>query len=236
MHALNRQGTDLLAAITRGDDPDAAQRFDALFYELVWRYLREHHAVLGARVARYLGVDGVVAPAVEAREVEEVAHDATSRALRRVRQNASRFDPTRGEVTHWVIGAAEFAYIEVAKEIAKARRSPELAFVDPYDLLDVPSASPTTEEHVLKHLMDEEALGDAARHLTFREFAALRLCITAGYSYAEAAEKILGDPQLTKQIDGLLTRGKAKLAAAWSERRPSSRQVPASQVFDAADD
>jgi DNA-directed RNA polymerase specialized sigma24 family protein len=235
MNALDRRGTELLAKLASGPDLECARQFDALFYELVWKYLRSQRVVLAVRVARYLGVDGTTAPQILPGEVDEVAHDATSRALHRVRNNAARFDPTKGSITGWVIGAAEFAYVEVAKEITNARRSRRLAFVDPDDLLEHASANPTTEEHVLSHLIDEEALAEAARELTPNEFAALRLCVTAGYSYAEAAMAIFGDSGRTKQVDGLLTRGKAKLALAWAARRPA-RHSRTTQVSDSADD
>lgn len=219
---LDRHGRELLAALSADPHNEhAQQQFDAAFYPHVWRYLRANHAVLGARVARYLKVDGLVAPEVLPEEVDEVAHEATKLALHRVRQNASRFDPTRGTPTMWVIGNSQWAWIEVAKAIVVARRSDRLQFVPPAELLDEPDRNPTTEEHVLRHLEDAEALADAACHVSEKEFAALRLVITAGYSYAEAARVIFGDETMTKQIDGLLTRGKRKLAEAWSDRRAS---------------
>lgn len=136
---LDRRGRALLAELA--DDPDGqncARQFDSLYYEIVWRYLRANHAVLATRVGRYLGQAGNVAPAVLQEEIEEVVHDATKTALRRVRQNAHKFDATKGSPTRWVIGAAEYAYVEVAKAVVTARRSDRLEFVDPLDLLDVP--------------------------------------------------------------------------------------------------
>jgi hypothetical protein len=219
---LDRRGRALLAQLA--DDPgdkDCARQFDTLYYEIVWRYLRASHAVLATRVARYLGLAGSVAPAVLEEEVEEVAHDATATALRRVRQNARKFDPTKGSPTRWVIGAAEYAYIEVAKAVVTARRSDRLEFVDPLDLLDAPDRNPTTEEHVLRGLEDAETLAEAARHLSEKEFLALRLRATAWYSRGETAERIFGDETMKKQVDGLVERGARKLAEAWSDRRPS---------------
>lgn len=232
---LDRRGRALLAALVAGPNPDCARQFDTLFYEVVWRYLRANHAVLSARVARYLGVLGNVAPQVLADEVDEVAHDATATALRRVRQNAWKFDPERSP-TRWVIGAAEYAYVEVAKEVVRARRSDELRFVDPLDLLGEADTNPTTEEHVLRHLGDEQALADAASHLSEREFFALRLRVVAGYSRGEAAEKIFGDASMARQIDGLVERGKRKLANAWVGRRPSTGAVESTKVVNHADD
>jgi DNA-directed RNA polymerase specialized sigma24 family protein len=233
---LDRRGRELLAELAADPDSDCWRQFDALFYPHVWRYLRANHAVLGARVARYLKVDGIVAPEVLPEEVDEVAHEATMIGLRRVRQNAARFDPDRGTPTMWVVGASEFAWIEVAKAIAAARRSDRLQFVPPEDLAHGPDRNPTTEEHVLRHLADAEALADAADQVSEKEFAALRLVVTAGYSYAEAAAMIFGDATMTKRVGGLLERGKPKLAEAWADRRPSTRGATGSNLQDRTDD
>lgn len=196
---LDRRGRALLAQLVEDpDDEDCARQFDSLYYEIVWRYLRANHAVLATRVARYLGQVGAVAPEVLREEVEEVAHDSTKTALRRVRQNAHKFDPSKGSPTRWVIGAAEYAYIEVAKAVLTARRSDRLEFVDPLELLDEPDRNPTTEEHVLRQIEDAEAMADAASHLSEKEFLALRLRATAGYSRGEVAERIFGDATMKK--------------------------------------
>lgn len=233
---LNRRGRALLAELAADPDSDCWRQFDALFYPAVWRYLRANHAIVSARVARYVKVDGVVAPDVLPEEIDEVALEATTVALRRVRENAARFDPDRGTPTMWVIGAAEYAYVEVAKTIVAARRSDRLQFVPPEDLLEVPDRNPTTEEHVFRHVEDAEALEDAVNHVSEKEFAALRLVLTAGYSYAEAAEVIFGDATMTRQVDGLLTRGKRKLAEAWTNRKPSPRGASGSSLLDRTDD
>ncbi|HEX6679826.1 MAG TPA: hypothetical protein VF063_04195 [Gaiellaceae bacterium] len=224
MDELDRRGCALLARLVdEPDEEDCARQFDTLYYEIVWRYLRAKHRVLATRVARYLGVAGAVAPQVLDEEVDEVAHDATATALRRVRQNAERFDGAKGTPTQWVIGAAEYAYVEVAKAVVSARRSDVLEFVDPLDLFDEPDRNPTTEEHVLRQFEDAEALADAARHVSEKEFLALRLRATAGYSRAEAAKMIFGDATMKKQVDGLVERGARKLAQAWHDRRTSQR-------------
>jgi DNA-directed RNA polymerase specialized sigma24 family protein len=192
-----------------------------MFYEIVWKYVRDNHAKLAARVARYLRVEGIGNAEILPGEIDEVAHEATQIALRRVRSKAARFDPGKGTPTQWVIGAAEYAYIEVAKRIVRERRSRTLVFVDPESLIDEPDPNSTPEEQVLRQLQDAEALTDAAKHLTEKEFAAVRLVETAGYSYTEVAKVIFGDESMTKQVDGLLTRGKRKLAKAWAEKQGS---------------
>lgn len=229
---LDNRGRELLAQLTADPENECRRQFDALYYEIVWRYLRANHFVLATRVSRYLGLDAAIAPQVLEEEVDEVAHEATTIALRRVRERAARFDPDRGTPTKWVIGAAEYAWIDVAKTIVSARRSDRLVFVEPQDLHDVVDANPSTEEHVLARLQDDEALADAAAHLNSTEFAAIRLVITLGYSYADAAERIFGDPSKGKQIDGLLTRAKDKLGRAWTDRRPAHRGAKDAKFSD----
>lgn len=230
---LERRGRELLDELSANPDSDCWRQFDALFYEPVWRYLRANQAVLGARVARYLKVDGVIAPDVPTEQANEVAHEATTIALRRVREKAARFDPARGTALMWVLGAAEWAWIDVVKAIAASNR---LEFLPPERLLDEPDTNPTTEEHVLGRLADQEALADAASQVSEKEFAAIRLVLTGGYSYAEAAKVIFGDETMTKQVDGLLTRGKRKLGEAWVGRRPSTNGASGSKLQGRADD
>lgn len=236
IEALDRRGRELLAELATDPNSECWKQFDDLFYEAVWKYLRANHAVLPARVARFLRVDGVVAPSVLPEEVDEVAHEATKIALRRVREKAALFDLINGSPTKWVIGNAHYAYVEVAKGIVAARRSDRLVFLAPADLLDVRDPNPSTEEHVLRHLENEEALEDAANYVSESEFAAMRLVITLGYSYEEAAELLFEDTTKTRKVDGLLTRGKPKLAEAWIERKPSPRGASGSNVPDRTDD
>jgi DNA-directed RNA polymerase specialized sigma24 family protein len=233
----DRRGRALLARLAVDpDDETAAREFDALYYEVVWRYLRSKHRVLGQRVARYVGAAGQIAPVVLENEVDEVAHDATATALRRVRSNVEKFDPAKGSPTMWVIGNAEFAYIDVAKAIATARRSERLRFVDPSDLTEERDPSPSTEEHVIRHLSDADALADAANHVSEREWIAVRLRVTAGYSREETALAIFGDKTMKKQVDGLLERGLKKLAIAWNDRKPTRGGAGSVKFLDGADD
>ncbi len=234
---IDRQGRRLLAYLaTHPDDPGAARQFDALYYEIVWRDLRARHGVLGWRVARYLGKEGTLAPALLAGEVDEVAHDATATALRRVRRNAAKFDPAKSSASNWVIGNAEFAFVEVAKEVVRARRSELLKFVDPGDLLETEDPNQSTEEHVLRHIADADALEEAASYVSEREWVAIRLRITIGYSRGEAALAIFGDSTMKKQVDGLVERGLRKLERAWSSRGPSQATGESTKFSASADD
>jgi DNA-directed RNA polymerase specialized sigma24 family protein len=233
---LDRRGRELLAELAKDPDSGCWRQFDAMFYEIVWRYLRVNGDRLGERVARYLGIGGTTAPPVLHEEVDEVAHDATTMALRRVREKASQFDPARGTPTHWVIGAAEFAYTEVARAVVAARRSPALEFREPDDLVGFPDMNPTTEEHVVRRIGDEEALADAAQVLSEHELTAIRLVVTLNFTYAEAAEVIYGDASMGRQVEWLLTHGKRLLAEAWGERRESANATAAGKVSRSAAD
>lgn len=229
MDELDRLGYALLLELAVEPTTDCARKFDALYYEIVWKSLRANYPFLGQRVARYLRQVGTIAPHVRPEEADEIAHEATKLALRRVRENAGRFDPAKGTPTVWVIGAAEYAFIEVAKAISKARRSSELLFVSPELLHGEPDPKGSPEEQVLQRFSDEEALGKAASHLTEKELVAIRMVLTAGYSYRETAERIFGNASLTKQVDGLLTRAKRKLAEAWESDR--SIETPARRMI-----
>jgi DNA-directed RNA polymerase specialized sigma24 family protein len=222
LQRLDEEAAQLLAQIADDPDGECARRFDTLLYPFVFGYLRTQRDRIAARVAAYAGAEGAAAPSLLPEELAEVAHDATATALRRVRKNAARFDQRRGTATDWVIGAAQFAFVEVAKSVVAARRSPRMAYHDPQDLELLAGAAPSTEEHVLAKLGDEEALEQAAEVLGERELAAVRLVHTLHLSYAEAAEAIFGDASMTRAVEGLLTRGRAKLATAWQDRRPAS--------------
>ncbi|MDX6516045.1 MAG: hypothetical protein QOH73_1711 [Gaiellaceae bacterium] len=230
---LDRRGAELLAELSENPTEDCRRRFDALYYELVWRYLRASNKKLAARVARYLNAEGVIAPEVPEDEVADVAHEATLIALGRVHKNAWKFDGSRGTATGWVIGAAEFAWVEVAKSIVSARHADVVQFDE---ILELEDPGPSTEEHVLRHLGDAEALAEAASHVDENEWHALRLVITGGYSYKEVAVMLFGDEQEWKKVDRLLQAGKAKLGRAWEERRRSQRAAGGANLADRTDD
>jgi DNA-directed RNA polymerase specialized sigma24 family protein len=230
---LDRRGCELLDELAANPGSDCWKQFFALFFEPVRLYLVVNRSVLAIRVARHLKADGIVAPVVPSEQVNEIAHEATLIALRRVCENAARFDPKRGTPTMWVIGNAHWAWIDVVKAIAVSNR---VDFVSPGELTNEPDTNPTTEEHVLRKLTDTEALAEAASHVSEKEFAAIRLVVTDGYSYAETAKLMFGDESMTKQIDGLLTRGKRKLAEAWADRRPSPSSASGSKLQGPADD
>lgn len=229
---MNEKGALFLAKLAENPSSPCGRDFEALFYPFIWGRLRRQHAQISERVARHLGISEPTAPLLKPDEVDEVAHDATSRALRRVRENAARFDPALGSATTWVIGASDFAFVEVAKEIVAARRPQGVEIIDIDALHRLADTSPTTEEHVIEQLMSDAAVAEAAEILTEKEWGALRLTATLGFSYAQAAAMIFGNSGRVRQIDGLLTRAKEKLRIAWAERQPRSRGSEAISVKD----
>jgi len=216
---FDKEAGELLAQIADDPQGESSRRFDTLLYPLVFAYLRANADRIARRVAARAGASGTAAPSLLGEELPEVAHDATTIALRRVRENAARFDARRGTPTGWVVGAAEFAFVEVAKSVVAARRSALLAFHDPLDLELLAGNSATTEEHMLAKLSNEQALEEAVEVLSEREWAAIRLVDTLHLTHSEAAEAIFGDGARARAVEGLLTRGRPKLAAAWRERR-----------------
>jgi DNA-directed RNA polymerase specialized sigma24 family protein len=230
LERLDKDASGLLEKIAAGAGEDCALQFDVLLYEFVWRYLRANSGRIAERVGRYVGSDAAAGPPLLANELAEVAHDATTLALRRVREKAGRFDAAQGKATLWVLGAAEYAFVEVAKAIAAARRPTHYTFEDPQTFLEVPDSSPSTEEHILAKISNEQALEEAARALSEHEYAALRLVHTLKFSYAEAAEVIFGDAGMDRAIDGLLVRGRRKLAEAWQDRQPPTNAHGAGKV------
>lgn len=227
---MNEKGVLLLAELAENPSSPCGRDFEALFYPFIWGRLRRQHAQISDRVARHIGITEPTAPLLQPSEIDEVAHDATSRALRRVRENAARFDPARGSATTWVIGASDFAFVEVAKEIAAARRPPGVEIVDIDVLHGLADTNPSTEEHVIGHLMSDAAVAEAAEILNEKEWSALRLTVTLGFSYAQAAAMVFGDPKRVRQIDGLLMRAKEKLRIAWVERQPLPQNPEATTV------
>ena len=215
-------GAALLAELARNPGSTLVSEFHSLFYEFIWKRLWRDRDRLSERVRRHLNSSGPTAPRLHRGEIDEVAHDATTRALRRVCEGAAKFDPDRGSATHWVIGASEFAFIEVAKEVVAARRPRGVEFSPPEELEEVVDPTPGTEEVVITQISTEQILAEAAALLSEREWDALRLVATERYSYAEAAQVIFGSEGFTKEIDGLLTRAKRKLNEAWPHLRPGS--------------
>jgi DNA-directed RNA polymerase specialized sigma24 family protein len=131
-----------------------------------------------------------------------------------------------------VIGASEFAFIEVAKEAVAARRPRGVEFSHPYALEAVIDPAPGTEEIVISRISSEQIVREAAELLSEREWEALRLVVTERYTYAEAAQVIFGSADFTKQVDGLLTRAKRKLNEAWPHMQPGTGASESTKVRD----
>ncbi|HEX3323950.1 MAG TPA: hypothetical protein VHR65_02260, partial [Solirubrobacterales bacterium] len=155
-------GAALLAELSRNPDSTLVREFHSLFYEFIWKRLWRDQDRLSERVRRHLNASGPTTPRLRAEEIGEVAHDATTRALRRVCEGAAKFDPARGTATHWVIGASEFAFVEVAKEAVAARQPQGVEFSHPEALEGVADPAPSTEELVISRISTEQLLREAA--------------------------------------------------------------------------
>jgi DNA-directed RNA polymerase specialized sigma24 family protein len=201
----------LLNAVGRDPSPTAVRAFDEFFYPIVLRYVLKRHRFIGLEIARRTGAGGVsAAPMLADHQVEEAAHTTALIALRRARASARRFDPEAGDPVAWVVGAAAFAYVEVAKAMRRERE-------DLAPGADVaPERATPSEDQPADILERQDLLDDLFLVLGDEERAVVILVLRYSYSYAEAAEVLLGDPAATKRIDYLLQSARRKLAPRWA--------------------
>ena len=110
---------------------DCWRQFDNLFYEPVFSICVQSSPSSAPAFARYLDKQGSLSARSSWRRSARRCFTTPRKLIAFVRENAWKFDPERGSSTLWVLGAAESAYVDVAKAIVKARRSEKLSFVDP---------------------------------------------------------------------------------------------------------
>ncbi|HZT66515.1 MAG TPA: sigma-70 family RNA polymerase sigma factor [Acidimicrobiales bacterium] len=211
---------DLLMAVAGDpDNTDTARRFDEYMYPLVLNHVRKRHQFLAADAGRVLGTP-VRVPATAPAEREAAIHDTVVVTLRRVRSGAQRFDPARGDAIDWTLRAAAFAWWDVVRGQADATAKAGQP-TDESDLsaaLDSCPAAPPQER--AEDLME---LNQALAQLPNQERDALLLCLHQGYTYAEAAEILLGDRNQVRKIDRLIQKAKATVRELLSSRRLAGR-------------
>jgi DNA-directed RNA polymerase specialized sigma24 family protein len=233
---LDEYGARLLAQIALDPEGPASQQFAGLFYPVIWGFLRANHSRLGAVVGGYAGTSKSAAPQLLDEEVDDVAHDATERAIRRLRRNAAKFDPAAGPATKWALGAAGFAFVEEAKKaVTKRTNQPHPVPADPHELEEYGDQG-GLEEDMLRRVINEQTYAEVADVLTEREWTALRLQVELEMSCADIARALFNDDTKTRKVEGLLERGKKKLKIAWQDRRPSPGRVKTLNVRAKTDD
>lgn len=234
---LDKYGAQLLAEMAADPESRACQQFAGVFYPVIWGFLRANHRNVGTIVGGYAGSDKSAAPELLDEEVDDAAHAATERAIKRLRRNAAWFDPEKGTATKWILGAAGFAFVEVAKEtVAKRTRRPKIDPEDPAVVAEKVDAAGALEEDFLWRVINEQTYAEVADLLNENEWTALRLRVLMEMSCAAIARAMFDDETKTRRVEGLLERGKKKLAAAWEDRRPSRKKVTATNVRASTDD
>jgi hypothetical protein len=234
---LDEYGARLLAQMAVDPDGPACRQLGGVFYPVLWGFLRANHRRLGTIVGGYAGSDRAAAPELLEEEVDDVAHAATAKAIERLRRNAAQFDPTEGPATKWALGAAGFAFVEEAKKaVAKRTRGPQIVLQDPTELQEQIDDQTALEEDMLRRVIKEQTYAEVAELLNENEWTALRLRVVMGMPCPAIASAMFGDETKTRKVEGLLERGKKKLAIAWQDRRPSTRRVRATNVRASTDD
>jgi hypothetical protein len=234
---LDRYGARLLAEMASDPECPACQEFARVFYPVVWGYLRANHSRIGTIVGGFAGSAKSAAPQLLPEEVDQVAHDATERAIRRLRRNAAQFDAAEGPATKWILGAAGFTFVEVAKKTVAARtRGPELVLEDPTGVEERIDGHEALQEDFLRRVINQETYREVAALLNENEWTALRLQVLMDMSCAAIARAMFDDQTKTRKVEGLLERGKKKLAEEWRDRRPSQGKVTTTNVRSGTDD
>lgn len=206
---LEKVGRQLMATVAAAPDSPAAQKFDELFYPHVLRYARKRNHALGVEAARLLGQEGNIAPRLSPQQLDEAAHLTATKALESARRSAKKFDPSKGTALAWVLRAAAFAYVDVARLLAGSdRRFQDVATSDA-DL-----------ERLLHRDRDSEDPSEVAENhdILARYFSLLtdeeRLVVLArekfNLSYVEIAEIVFKDASAAKRVDKMLQGAREK--------------------------
>lgn len=211
----SKRALALINAVGREPTPTAVRAFDEFFYPVVLQHVRKRHHHIGVEMGAKLGVGGSAAPRLTTEQADEAAHITAIVALRRARASARQFDPALGTAVGWVLRAANFAYLEVARQLARDHAE----LVDGQEPPPEPVAPPATtdpaeifqRQATLDHLF--LVLGDDERRV-------VTLVLRYKYTYAQTAEIMFGDSNATKRIDHLLQAARSKLALRWKSMQP----------------
>jgi DNA-directed RNA polymerase specialized sigma24 family protein len=204
-------GAALFAAVVRDPNGPSGKAFDNFFYDLVLRYVKKRHRLLGQEAGRLTGAGGNLAPALPPDRIDEAAHMTAVIALRRAKKTARSFDPAAGSAEAWILRSAALAYVEVAQDLTDFKR--RLTAV-PTEEGQLTAAADAAREacDVAELIARRQLISDAFAALPDDERRALILTRTYGYSYSAAADLMFGEPGETKKIDLLLQAAARKLA------------------------
>jgi DNA-directed RNA polymerase specialized sigma24 family protein len=211
---LNRRGALLLAGLVSHPENRAiANELNALFYPLIVAHVRKRHRSLPSLVRKLAG-HNVVVPELEPQDLEDAAQGTAWLTLERVRMNPGSFDPSKGTVVAWLINKASWAYLDVAKELARgSRRSVLRTLMEGDELtrtIDTRQQDTDPADLVLSQLAVDEAFGCLSEHER-KAFDLQR----RGFDYREIASMMFGAEAEPRRVEYLLRRARHKLAASW---------------------
>jgi len=206
---LSRLATTLLLAVARGETW-AVHHYDALLFPLLNEVALRRGAMLAADAAARVGTASTAAN-VRSIDLEELASASAYRALERARASALRFDPERGDGASWALGALGYAYLDVARELARSRR---LAIELPSEDLTLHTRSELEQNDPAVQAEVRDAISRALASLTDDERYVILATQHYGLSYREVAELRFGNEEETKRVDRLLQSARSKLRDA----------------------
>lgn len=206
------RATELLLDVAAGRLA-AAREYDTLLYPLIFAWVKRRNRSLASQAARLTGATGQYVPGVPESDLEWIANDVAVHALDRVRANATKFDPARGDGASWALRQAAISYVDVVRNAYGVRRTMSVVPVEDQDLDDLlhrggGGMDPAT-------VVEQRAALDAVLSaLPDQERRVVLLVLHYGFTYAETAEIVFGDASRTKRVDRLLQSGRRRIAAA----------------------
>lgn len=209
----------LMNAVARDSTAAAVQAFDEFFYPLVVNYIAEQHDTIGFEVASWMGASGSACPKLDSHQVEEAQQRVALISLRRARASATRFDPAQGSPVAWVLRAAAYAYVEVAKQLA--RDQDELAVSQ--EAMETVAAP---AEDLAETLGRQQMVDDLFLVLSDDERRVVALVLRHGYTYKQAARWLFGSVDEAKRVDHLLQSARKKMASRWTQLQGDDADHP----------
>lgn len=212
---LNRRGAQLLQGIAAAPgDSNIATEFNTLFYPVILQYVKRRQSSLRASITALIGHAAV--PHLDPQDIEDAANATAWLALETARAGAGRFDSSQGTALAWVMRAAAFAYLDVARELARGSRRSVLSTVTQSDEIEQMLNELRQEDDPAEVVLGQDRVDRAFALLSEQERQALMLKIR-GFSYEQSAAIIFRDPTCGRRIEHLLRRGRNKLRAAWPD-------------------
>lgn len=207
----------LLLSVAAGR-PGAVTALQTELYKPLYAASLKRARSIGAQLS--MGEDAVALPPVPAADRTSVAHDVTVHALNRLVENASRFDPDRGDGLGWALRQVNYSYVDVVRDTYQLRRALQVLPTDDSQLIPVADRIRQAPDPAV--LAEARLQLDAAlATLTHEERLVILALRQYGYTYVETAQIVFDDPLATARVDRVQRSAKAKLALLEARWRSS---------------